>query len=1277
MIPSDFRVDEYQQLHKDLTFTPTSRLRYHYVNHGRAEKRPYLWKHVLPEEFSWQEYVEIYGLGQTNRNAVFHHYLTENSEDPHNKRRPYLWRHILPSDFSVEEYRQIHGDIEHLDAVSLRRHYVSWGRQQRRAYLWAHLLPIDFCPQIYQKVHNLNVEDAISVKRHYVQKNTPPPDWLVESCTIRNHPLLARFSSSSLYDALHRWMYGDDSYNGTTEHTKGFRIQLPDAYPHTRPIITIPDSFRETRDKIPLTIHLIGERIDELPSCYTFHVYRSPAEIRDYLRIRMGQIFLFLYDSIRSENLKYDFFSACVLYNEGGIYLRTPFWHKIFENTTDHNHHRNTPSLIEILSVNNHHHVALACPARHPIMKAYLQVLLQNIFLGIHDSLVSHISNVMIFNRVVKIFLTKSWESSRHSRIMLSQGTLCDQECTYSWRKSFLYQTNPYITHIIESQCKNFHNFHNLLAYCDKYIRPDTQEPHWVVHRLPARCNGSEDIQYRYSLVAFEDRLMREPIPKRIHKIWANGLKKDIPCDIWECIRSWETCYVGYEIIVYDEKDMESYILEHFGEFIMYIYESLIPFAFRCDFFRALVLYREGGIYTDIKQTCVQTVDVDTMDFLIIQEEHVNWQDINPLIRWPSIQNCFLMCARGHPYIKVYLDIIVQNILEQSYNACEIDITGPVALGRAVRHVQEHWSFRNRDREKCLVFDHSRNEFLGDLVICEPDYATIYVKHRGIPNRILESNKRSTYALAWCIREVYTQQFMISHNTKTVASIDFRMIGKFVAVWLDEDIGQHTSFKNLQFYQMINKEKCHTTFIVVIPVTNFSGTPIRARKNSEFVLSINNDYLCRRKFTREGVNAVFQKHPPSTIITTSDIIPPALVLRHHTKTTTTTIITKQQRPYTGRPDLYAIYFPQFHILAENNHNFYDGYTDITNLYKYITDFTNKQCIESITAMKTSYPSLDVFNLNTMLDYNLSRADIIQKQIDLCVEYGIRGFAMYWYWFSHNDVTNTHGIMDNVVNTFFFSDKVDPHDQKIFFLWANEDWTNNIALSNTDRTIKNVYQEKYMVEHIQDLMKYFMHPTYLKIDNKPVFGIHHPFFMNDQELRLWMSLLSESCLAHKFSGVHIILNSMGDCNSSDNLCQKYAINPNYKNTKIECKSFNPQFENYCIDFPGYIDHLEHFPKDQINTIAFDFDNRARFHTPNRLSNATFTQDNSDYEKKRMICRILENYRQRKPGTVENICLVNAWNEWGEKMAIEPSHDFGFYYLNLLSEFCGAPLNLPAK
>ena len=51
----------------------------------------------------------------------------------------------------------------------------------------------------------------------------------------------------------------------------------------------------------------------------------------------------------------------------------------------------------------------------------------------------------------------------------------------------------------------------------------------------------------------------------------------------------------------------------------------------------------------------------------------------------------------------------------------------------------------------------------------------------------------------------------------------------------------------------------------------------------------------------------------------------------------------------------------------------------------------------------------------------------------------------------------------------------------------------------------------------------------------------------------------------------------------------------------------------------------------------------------------------------IKKITEKYNRNKTNAVENILLINAWNEWGEKMNIEPSEEYGYYYLNLLREY----------
>ena len=81
-------------------------------------------------------------------------------------------------------------------------------------------------------------------------------------------------------------------------------------------------------------------------------------------------------------------------------------------------------------------------------------------------------------------------------------------------------------------------------------------------------------------------------------------------------------------------------------------------------------------------------------------------------------------------------------------------------------------------------------------------------------------------------------------------------------------------------------------------------------------------------------------------------------------------------------------------------------------------------------------------------------------------------------------------------------------------------------------IETDYSDINCIEkNIDSLLNYFKNENYLKIDNKPVFEIHHPWFMNETDLDLFYNILNNKCLENNFSGVHFIVN---------------AINGTYKN-----------------------------------------------------------------------------------------------------------------------------------
>jgi hypothetical protein len=344
---------------------------------------------------------------------------------------------------------------------------------------------------------------------------------------------------------------------------------------------------------------------------------------------------------------------------------------------------------------------------------------------------------------------------------------------------------------------------------------------------------------------------------------------------------------------------------------------------------------------------------------------------------------------------------------------------------------------------------------------------------------------------------------------------------------------------------------------------------------------------------------------------------------------------------------YFIYFPQFHDIEENNTRFYNGYNDISNLHILQNKINNNEI---------EIPWFEEIGINQLNEYNLTNNKIIQKHIDIAEDYNIAGFAIYYYWFSSNTITNKNTIMSNVIDQFF-TNNINIKNKKIFFIWANENWTKNAAFGEDICDISNKYDIENIHKNVNNLINYFKHDNYLKIDNKPVFFIYHPFLMTDHQIDLLYEVLNNVCILNSFSGVNLVLNSFFKT------YQKYKnfyINFNYKNDTYYIKKINNQ---RFLDYDNYINCIDN-NKQCIQTIVFDFDNRARLVKPDRTNLSSICINNTEFNKLSFTDTIIETYNKSESG-IDKIMLINAFNEWGEKMTFEPSKQYKYYNLNLLT------------
>ena len=96
-------------------------------------------------------------------------------------------------------------------------------------------------------------------------------------------------------------------------------------------------------------------------------------------------------------------------------------------------------------------------------------------------------------------------------------------------------------------------------------------------------------------------------ISKKIHLTCKN--KNRIGNVIWEkCLEKYRLIYPDYEIIIYDNEDIYNIVQKYYPEYLCKIKEIKIG-AILADIFRYLILYLQGGIYSDFDCEPIKRID--------------------------------------------------------------------------------------------------------------------------------------------------------------------------------------------------------------------------------------------------------------------------------------------------------------------------------------------------------------------------------------------------------------------------------------------------------------------------------------------------------------------------------------------------------------------------------------------------------------------------------------------------------------------------------------------
>lgn len=176
-------------------------------------------------------------------------------------------------------------------------------------------------------------------------------------------------------------------------------------------------------------------------------------------------------------------------------------------------------------------------------------------------------------------------------------------------------------------------------------------------------------------------------IPKKIYQSWKS---KSLPPEMEKISKRTREMNPEYEYELWDDNDCREFLLKNFGENYANAFDTLIPGAFKCDFWRYAILYVNGGVYLDMDMT----PEVPFREILKDTDEFVSIVDINTFWRRsPAIYQAFLACRPGHPILSSALQMSFLNIASKRYDMFQtLSITGPVVVGVALNL---YWKRKN------------------------------------------------------------------------------------------------------------------------------------------------------------------------------------------------------------------------------------------------------------------------------------------------------------------------------------------------------------------------------------------------------------------------------------------------------------------------------------------------------------------------------------------------------------------------------------------------------
>ena len=153
-------------------------------------------------------------------------------------------------------------------------------------------------------------------------------------------------------------------------------------------------------------------------------------------------------------------------------------------------------------------------------------------------------------------------------------------------------------------------------------------------------------------------------IPKKIFQLI--GDKNNIHPKFIKNIEYIKKLNKGWTYTLLDDKDIINYLSKNYPRYILNAYLKINPDygAAKADFFRYLLIYKEGGVYFDIKSAMKVPLDyiIREDDEYILSHWECPCNRVRLNTELGEFQQWHIISRPGHPYLKNVIENVLKNI---------------------------------------------------------------------------------------------------------------------------------------------------------------------------------------------------------------------------------------------------------------------------------------------------------------------------------------------------------------------------------------------------------------------------------------------------------------------------------------------------------------------------------------------------------------------------------------------------------------------------------------